>query len=109
MLPWNAGRWTLVAMRSSAAMAVPSLSQGSSERAMTRPMPPPTRNRNPQPVAMHDLALPSFGRTTGDGGACFFGFSLCSGASGLDLGLTVAIPGYRAVVRVEREPNEGLW
>ena len=32
-----------------------------------------------------------------------FGLSLCSGAGGLDLGLTIAIPGYRAVGYVERE------
>jgi len=32
-----------------------------------------------------------------------FGLSLCSGAGGLDLGLTIAIPGYRALGYVERE------
>jgi DNA (cytosine-5)-methyltransferase 1 len=32
-----------------------------------------------------------------------FGLSLCSGAGGLDLGLAIAIPGYRAVGHVERE------
>ena len=32
-----------------------------------------------------------------------FGLSLCSGAGGLDLGLAIAIPGYRAVGYVERE------
>jgi DNA polymerase-3 subunit epsilon len=47
---------------------------------------------------MHDLALPS------SGDACLFGLSLCSGAGGLDLGLAIAIPGYRAVGHVEREP-----
>ena len=52
---------------------------------------------------MHDLALPSSGRASGAGDACLFGLSLCSGAGGLDLGLTIAIPGYRAVGHVERE------
>jgi DNA (cytosine-5)-methyltransferase 1 len=52
---------------------------------------------------MHDLALPSSGRTFGVGDACLFGLSLCSGAGGLDLGLAIAIPGYRAVGHVERE------
>ncbi|PJN95976.1 DNA cytosine methyltransferase [Amaricoccus sp. HAR-UPW-R2A-40] len=52
---------------------------------------------------MHDLALPSSGDASGAGDACLFGLSLCSGAGGLDLGLTIAIPGYRAVGHVERE------
>lgn len=52
---------------------------------------------------MHDLALPSSGDTSGTGDTCLFGLSLCSGAGGLDLGLTIAIPGYRAVGHVERE------
>ncbi|WP_240558651.1 DNA cytosine methyltransferase [Paracoccus contaminans] len=52
---------------------------------------------------MHDLALPSSGDTSGAGYACLLGLSLCSGAGGLDLGLTIAIPGYRAVGHVERE------
>jgi hypothetical protein len=52
---------------------------------------------------MHDMALPSSGYASGAGDACLFGLSLCSGAGGLDLGLTVAIPGYRAVGHVERE------
>lgn len=52
---------------------------------------------------MHDLALPSSGCTSGTGDACLFGLSLCSGAGGLDLGLAIAIPGYRAVGHVERE------
>ncbi|PKP79167.1 MAG: DNA cytosine methyltransferase [Alphaproteobacteria bacterium HGW-Alphaproteobacteria-3] len=50
---------------------------------------------------MHDLALPSSGDASGD--ACLFGLSLCSGAGGLDLGLVLAVPGYRAVGHVERE------
>ncbi|WP_210879808.1 DNA cytosine methyltransferase [Roseovarius autotrophicus] len=52
---------------------------------------------------MHDLALPSSGRASGAADACLFGLSLCSGAGGLDLGLVLAIPGYRAVGHVERE------
>ncbi|QCP85114.1 DNA cytosine methyltransferase [Cereibacter sphaeroides] len=52
---------------------------------------------------MHDLALPSSGDASGAGDACLFGLSLCSGAGGLDLGLAIAIPGYRAVGHVERE------
>ena len=52
---------------------------------------------------MHDLALPSSGDASGAGGACLFGLSLCSGAGGLDLGLAIALPGYRAVGHVERE------
>ena len=52
---------------------------------------------------MHDLALPSSGRASGAGDACLFGLSLCSGAGGIDLGLAIAIPGYRAVGHVERE------
>ncbi len=52
---------------------------------------------------MNDLALHPTGRASGTGGACLFGLSLCSGAGGLDLGLTIAIPGYRALGYVERE------
>ena len=52
---------------------------------------------------MYGLALPSSGRASGAGDACLFGLSLCSGAGGLDLGLTIALPGYRAVGHVERE------
>ncbi|NDW45394.1 DNA cytosine methyltransferase [Ruegeria sp. PrR005] len=52
---------------------------------------------------MDDLALPSAGLPDGTGDACLCGLSLCSGAGGIDLGLTIAIPGYRTVGHVERE------
>jgi len=52
---------------------------------------------------MHDLALPSPGDASGAGDAYLFGLSLCSGAGGLDLGLIIAIPGYRSVGYVERD------
>ncbi|MBC9248339.1 DNA cytosine methyltransferase [Paracoccus sp. 11-3] len=52
---------------------------------------------------MNDLALPAPERVSGADDACLFGLSLCSGAGGIDLGLTLALPGYRAVGHVERE------
>lgn len=52
---------------------------------------------------MHDLALSSFGLSAGAGSACLLGLSLCSGAGGLDLGLAIACPGYRAMGYVERD------
>jgi hypothetical protein len=52
---------------------------------------------------MHDLALRSSGDASGTADSRLFGLSLCSGAGGLDLGLAIAIPGYRAVGHVERE------
>ncbi len=50
---------------------------------------------------MHDLALHPSGRASG--AHALFGLSLCSGAGGIDLGLTIACPGYRTVGHVERE------
>jgi DNA (cytosine-5)-methyltransferase 1 len=67
---------------------------------MPRPSPKPRPN---PPRDMHDLALPSSGDASEAGDACLFGLSLCSGAGGLDLGLTIALPGYRTVGHVERE------
>ena len=65
---------------------------------------PRLKKPNPKPPRdMHDLALPSAGLRSGAADACLFGLSLCSGAGGLDLGLTIAIPGYRALGHVERE------
>ncbi|MFC3118927.1 DNA cytosine methyltransferase [Jhaorihella thermophila] len=70
------------------------------ERLGQKPPPPIPRPR-PQPEAMHDLALPSSGLPAGAGD--LFGLSLCSGAGGLELGLHLALPGYRAVGYVERD------
>ena len=52
---------------------------------------------------MDDLALHPSGDASGAGDACLFGLSLCSGAGGIDLGLAIALPGYRVVGHVERE------
>jgi DNA (cytosine-5)-methyltransferase 1 len=52
---------------------------------------------------MHDLALTFSGDVSWTADTCLFGLSLCSGAGGLDLGLVLAIPGYRAVGYVERD------
>ena len=49
------------------------------------------------------LALSPSGLPAGSGDGCLFGLSLCSGAGGLDLGLHLAVPGYRAVGYVERD------
>ena len=68
-----------------------------------RTPPPNLRESAIPPRDMHDLALPSSGLASGAADACLFGLSLCSGAGGLDLGLGIAIPGYRTVGHVERE------
>lgn len=52
---------------------------------------------------MDDLALPALGYDSGADDTCLFGLSPCSGAGGIDLGLTLALPGYRTVGHVERE------
>ena len=67
-----------------------------------KPILNPRESANP-PRDMDDLALHPSGHSSGAGDACLFGLSLCSGAGGLDLGLTIALPGYRAVGHVERE------
>src|SRR5574343_652970 len=77
------------------------LRTGTPLRSLTPP-PNPRESARP-PRDMHDLALHPSGRASGAGDACLFGLSLCSGAGGLDLGLAIAIPGYRAVGHVERE------
>ena len=52
---------------------------------------------------MHDLALHPTAGVDAGGGPDLFGLSLCAGAGGLDLGLALAEPGYRAVGYVERD------
>ena len=53
---------------------------------------------------MDGLALSATGCDLAcDGGRSLSGLSLCAGAGGLDLGLHLAIPGYRTVGYVERE------
>ena len=52
---------------------------------------------------MHDLVVSSSGLPAGTADACLFGLSLCSGAGGLELGITLAVPGYRTVGYVERD------
>lgn len=51
-------------------------------------------------MPVHDVAVSATGTA---GGAPLFGLSLCAGAGGLDLGLHIAEPGYRAVGYVERD------
>src|SRR5687767_11749552 len=68
------------------------------------PIPRPDRRASVRPPRdMHELAILSPGCASGAGDACLFGLSLCSGAGGFDLGLTIACPGYRAVGYVERD------
>ena len=52
---------------------------------------------------MHDLALPSAAGPDAGDAESLFGLSLCAGAGGLDLGLALAEPGYRAVGYIERD------
>jgi len=52
---------------------------------------------------MHELAVSSSENASGATGARLHGFSLCAGTGGIDLGLTIACPGYRTVCYVERE------
>jgi len=51
---------------------------------------------------VNELALHPSGNAFGTADP-FFGLSLCAGAGGIDLGLTIACPGYRTVCYVERE------
>lgn len=51
-------------------------------------------------MPVHDVAVSATGAA---GGGSLFGLSLCAGAGGLDLGLHIAEPGYRAVGYVERD------
>jgi len=52
---------------------------------------------------VHDLDLHSLAGADAGGARGLFGLSLCAGAGGLDLGLMLAEPGYRAVGYVERD------
>ena len=53
---------------------------------------------------MDGLALPAAGCVDAcEGGRSLFGLSLCAGAGGLDLGIHLAVPGYRTVGYVERD------
>jgi len=51
---------------------------------------------------VNELALHPSGNAFGTADP-FFGLSLCAGAGGIDLGLTIACPEYRTVCYVERE------
>jgi DNA (cytosine-5)-methyltransferase 1 len=46
---------------------------------------------------------PISGSLSGAADVCLHGLSLCAGAGGIDLGLTIACPKYRTVCYVERE------
>jgi len=52
---------------------------------------------------VNELVVPSFGNASGAADERQHGLSLCAGAGGIDLGLTIACPGYRTVCYVERE------
>ena len=52
---------------------------------------------------MHELAVSSSGNAFGAASARLHGLSLCAGAGGIDLGLTIACAGYSTVCYVERE------
>ena len=52
---------------------------------------------------LNELAVSAAGRDEGCTSQSLGGLSLCAGAGGLDLGLHLAIPGYRTVGYVERE------
>jgi DNA (cytosine-5)-methyltransferase 1 len=52
---------------------------------------------------VNELAVSSPGNTSGTADARLYGLSLCAGAGGVDIGLTIACPGYRTVCYVERE------
>ncbi len=67
--------------------------------AQIRPS-PNWQTRNAE--AVNELAFHPSGDTSG-AADLFFGLSLCAGAGGIDLGLTIACPGYRTVCYVERE------
>ncbi|TVR05723.1 MAG: DNA cytosine methyltransferase [Salinarimonadaceae bacterium] len=52
---------------------------------------------------MHGLALHTPGGAPGNGDDRLLGLSLFSGAGGLDLGILLACPGYRALGYLERK------
>jgi len=65
-------------------------------------------NNYTQRFGLDGLALPAAGCDCawpigGGSGQSLFGLSLCAGAGGLDLGLHIAVTGYRTVGYVERE------
>jgi len=52
---------------------------------------------------VNELVVRPTDGASGEADACLHGLSLCAGAGGIDLGLTIACPGYRTVCYVERE------